>query len=68
MECINCHDSGHVCENHPDLPWGDLLPCAHSCDCGAGMPCPNCCSPIPDGARIGWAFIPDRLRPPEMVI
>jgi hypothetical protein len=36
--CPRCLGSGSVCENHPHLPWGDLLPAG--CQCGAaGMPC-----------------------------
>lgn len=79
MTCANCHDSGHVCENHPDRAWGGLccepLPadtgpvCAHgSCCCGgAGMPCPTCCDPVPDDGRlhrIGEAFTPRHLKTP----
>lgn len=72
--CSNCNDTGHVCENHPTLPWGgmccnprvaDLVSehrCRHgACHCGgAGMPCPTCCDPIPgDGTQaITEAFIP----------
>jgi hypothetical protein len=61
--CSSCSDSGYVCENHPDRPWGYLV--ADGCECGAaGMPCPECCSPIPeDGTHsIVEAFVPDRLR------
>jgi hypothetical protein len=72
--CPSCRDTGHVCENHPERWWGGLCCdtaalrgayCEHgACGCGAGMPCPACCSPIPqDGARqIGEAFVPDRER------
>lgn len=68
MECPACHDSGYVCENHPELPWaGVSSACDCACECGAGMPCPGCCSPIPEGVSIGWAFMPDRLRPPELI-
>lgn len=60
--CRVCADSGHVCEEHPDLPWGGVV--GAGCRCGAGMPCPSCCSPIPeDGTRSAVeAFVPDRLR------
>lgn len=56
--CAACLDEGHVCENHPGRAWPDV------CDCGAGMPCPACCSPIPqDGTRsIAEAFVPDWQR------
>lgn len=70
--CADCRDGGTVCENHPNMPWGAFCcasgpggVCEHgACDCGAGMPCPACCSPIPtDGTHsIGEAFVPDRVR------
>lgn len=73
--CPTCNDSGHVCENHPDKPWGGICcdqpreftgHCQHgACHCGgAGMPCAACCSPIPeDGSTpIGLAFTPDWRR------
>lgn len=67
--CTGCADTGHVCENHPDRPWGPLCcdqprgatSCAHgACHCGAGEPCPVCCAPIPaDGTgSIAAAFQP----------
>lgn len=65
MNCANCHDSGHVCENHPDRPWtGFVGEIPGACDCGAGMPCPKCCSAIPqDGTQpITLAFVPDDRR------
>ena len=35
-DCPACHGDGTVCEEHPDIAWGDGLGC-----CGApGMPCP----------------------------
>ena len=48
------HCEGIVCENHPDLSWPD------QCDCGAGMPSPQCCDPVPqDGTHsIIEAFTP----------
>jgi hypothetical protein len=75
VRCASCSDTGHVCENHTGMPWGGLfcdaaalygVNCEHgACGCGApGMPCPACCSPIPqDGRhRIGEAFTPDWMR------
>jgi hypothetical protein len=60
LRCVACLDTGHVCENHPHLPWEH----PEGCGCGAGMPCPACCSPIPeDGAQlVGLAFVPDWQR------
>lgn len=62
--CVACHDTGHVCENHPSHPWAPLAGGEECCG-GAGMPCPACCSPVPeDGShRVGEAFTPDWLRP-----
>lgn len=64
VHCSNCRDTGHVCENHPEKPWAGLADGDTACECGAGMPCPSCCSPIPqDGTTsITQAFVPDRLR------
>lgn len=65
-QCQVCCDTGHVCENCPDRAWE--MPGEYGRDCaarcGAGMPCPACCSPIPlDGSvSIGLAFIPDWKR------
>lgn len=64
--CAHCLDSGHVCEEHPEYPWEvkveghDGTAPGH----GAGMPCPACCSPIPeDGTTsITLAFVPDWKR------
>ena len=76
--CEHCRDSGHVCEDHPDLPWAGLVGAAENASfvhpaCGdgargchgAGMPCPHCCSPIPEDGRhsIVEAFVPDWMRP-----
>jgi hypothetical protein len=68
--CPSCADSGHVCENHPDQPWGPLCcavgdngRCEHgACGCGAGEPCRACCTPVlADGTHpIGDAFTPSR--------
>ncbi len=41
-DCIRCADRGWVCENHPDKPWKISQDRMESCDCGAGMPCPDC--------------------------
>lgn len=63
VRCATCEDSGHVCENHPEKPWGYLV--VGGCECGgAGMPCPSCCSPIAtDGTHsIVEAFTPDWMR------
>jgi hypothetical protein len=72
--CSNCSDTGHVCEEHPDRPWGGIccdeavrgVDCAHgACGCGApGMPCPTCCDSIPlDGSEsIIAAFTPRHMR------
>lgn len=66
VRCTACLDTGHVCEEHPNLPWPGGGASVAGCDCGAaGMPCQRCCSPIPlDGtARIELAFTPDWKRP-----
>lgn len=77
--CPHCHDTGHVCENHPDRPWGGMCcdagaegsgVCEHgACGCGAGQPCGYCCSPIPeDGTTsIVVAFTPDWQRQEVLV-
>jgi hypothetical protein len=67
MRCPACQDTGHVCEDHPDRPWGPMCcdigvlgrePCPHgACGCGAGAPCPRCC-PAEPGQRITDAFQP----------
>ena len=73
FRCHCCQDTGHVCENHPGLPWGGVCcygpaggqVCLHgACHCGAGMPCPACCSPVPEDGRhaITEAFVPDWRR------
>ncbi len=61
--CLHCLDEGYVCENHPAYPW-DVLTEGHGPCGGAGMPCPGCCSPIPeDGTHsIAEAFVPDWKR------
>jgi hypothetical protein len=64
--CPRCLDEGFVCEDHPDFPWegewGTVE--GHAEHGGIGMPCPRCCSPIPeDGTTsIVMAFTPDWKR------
>jgi len=59
VKCVACLDTGHVCENHPDMPWPGIAPVEECCG-GAGMPCLVCCDPIPmDGTHsILEAFTP----------
>jgi hypothetical protein len=46
--CPACRDTGWVCEEHADRPWGDH---PNACTCGgAGMPCLLCNQPK-DGER-----------------
>lgn len=63
MHCPRCHDTGCVCENHPDHAWAGVADVEECCG-GAGMPCPDCCSEIDADGRtsITVAFTPDRLR------
>ena len=42
MKCANCAECRWVCESHPDKPWTK-----EGCECGAGMPCPECNSGDP---------------------
>lgn len=65
--CATCDDTGHVCENHPDRPWGGISAVDTACCCGAGEPCPACCHRVQaDGStRIGDAFMPRRQRDVE---
>ena len=37
-DCPICKGCGHVCENHRNLPWGEMHP--GGCSCGDGAPCP----------------------------
>lgn len=62
--CLNCANTGHVCDNHPTLPWSGIAMIEGSCGCGAGMPCPSCCDEIPmdDTRSIVEAFTPRHLR------
>jgi hypothetical protein len=66
-KCEACDDTGHVCENHPDLPWGGISTHIDACECGAGMPCPKCCKHVPhDGTHsIIECFTPARWRAPK---
>ena len=64
--CAHCLDEGHTCEDHPDMPWDGIWGTVegHAEHGAAGMPCPYCCSPIPeDGTTsITLAFTPDWKR------
>lgn len=64
--CPHCLDDGYVCEDHPDAPWEGIHGTVegHAEHGGIGMPCPACCSPVPeDGAHsIAEAFVPDWRR------
>ena len=66
LRCPHCLDEGHVCEDHPEFPWegewGTVE--GHAEHGGIGMPCPRCCSEIPeDGTTsITVAFVPDWKR------
>ena len=63
--CPHCLDDGHTCEDHPDFPWAVKVEGHDGEACGgAGMPCPYCCSPIPEDGRhsITEAFVPDWRR------
>lgn len=37
-----CNGTGWVCENHPNLAFGDPDDGVFFCDCGAGMSCSGC--------------------------
>lgn len=62
--CPHCLDDGTVCEAHPDFPLGVAVQGHSGRDCGIGIPCPHCCTPVPqDGTHpIAEAFIPDWKR------
>lgn len=66
VNCETCLDTGMVCENHSNRPWETLEAGTRWSTCcgGAGMPCPKCCSEIPqDGSTsITQAFVPDWQR------
>lgn len=64
IRCPHCLDDGEVCEDHPQFPAHVNVEGHRGEDCGAGMPCPACCSPIPeDGTHsIAEAFTPDWKR------
>lgn len=51
--CWSCFDTGHVCEEHPTLPWDGVACWVFACGCGAaGMPCPECTKDVPqDGTH-----------------
>lgn len=40
--CEVCDDTGWVCENHRDVPWGGVSSRADACECGAGAACDVC--------------------------
>lgn len=42
MPCLNCDDTGWVCENHPSRPARGDSTRADACDCGAAKPCLFC--------------------------
>ena len=63
--CVSCEDTGTVCEEHPYLPWSGTSDSRAACNCGgAGMPCPKCCSLVPENGRYSVLepFIPDKFR------
>ena len=63
--CPACEDSGHVCEDHPNLPWDGVSNSNNTCKCGgAGMPCKMCCSEVPKDCMYSavLAFVPDKFR------
>ena len=66
VTCPQCLDEGHVCEDHPDMRWEGVWGSVegHAEHGGIGMPCPACCSPVPeDGTTsITAAFVPDWKR------
>lgn len=43
-DCPICANTGWVCENHPDRPWGTRKLRSDACECGAGKPC--ICNPL----------------------
>jgi hypothetical protein len=66
--CPHCLDEGNVCEAHPEFPWDGIWGTVegHADHGGIGMPCPACCSPLPeDGSHPSdEAFTPDWKRAP----
>jgi hypothetical protein len=43
MACLNCDNTGWVCEEHPDRPWRGTSQREDACDCvKVGMPCEAC--------------------------
>jgi hypothetical protein len=47
-QCHRCQDVGWVCENHAWRPWGKEKP--FGCECGVGVPCPDCNAIVGDCA------------------
>jgi len=62
--CVHCLDDGEVCEDHPEFPAHINVEGHRGAECGAGMPCLACCSPVPqDGTHsAAEAFMPDWKR------
>lgn len=61
--CPRCQGLSWVCENHPEKAWDAML----GCECGAGMPCPNCNDLAKDGIDepdISDVLMPDPLQRP----
>lgn len=47
--CPICDDTGWVCENHPNAPWGGMSGRPDACYCGgAGAPCSCNTDPLND--------------------
>lgn len=60
IQCTRCDDTGMVCEDHK-LPMTCESNAPNACDdCGVGMPCPDCTTPVPQfqGHSITDNFIP----------
>jgi len=58
VDCLQCEDTGWVCESHPDQPWTG----PHACACGgAGAPCPRCnAATVEEPPLLPKGFKPDR--------
>jgi hypothetical protein len=56
MKCQLCHESGWVCESHPDEPWDGPMPAA------AGLPAHHArfCEHDRDSPRLPSGFTFDR--------
>ena len=50
--CRQCGDTGWVCENHPNRPWGGASDQRDACACGAGAPCALCNTE--DSPEVRW--------------